>query len=136
MPRIESLHSSYTDLYANLCPLLPSEQTAVCLVCGTVLNAGGKGECTKHAMECGAGCGLFFLLQECVGLIFHEKKAAYVHSPYVDSHGETPQFRGRPLNLDLERYEILQEMRCSHSVRQKVMAERANSRQVIIANFY
>lgn len=136
MPRIESLPTSYTDLYANLCSLLPSEQTAVCLVCGTVLNAGGKGECTKHAMECGAGCGLFFLLQECVGLILHEKKAAYVHSPYVDSHGETPQFRGRPLNLDLERYEILQEMWCSHSIRQKVMAERANARQVIIANFY
>lgn len=137
VPRIERLPTSYTDLYAQLSSLLPdSEQTAVCLVCGAVLNAGGKGECTKHATCCGAGCGLFFLLQECVGLIMHGKKAAYVHSPYVDSHGETPQFRGRPLNLDLDRYDILQEMWSSHSIRQKVMTERANARQVIIAGFY
>jgi hypothetical protein len=136
-PRIKMLPSSYTDLYAQLSSLLPeSEQTAVCLVCGTVLNAGGKGACTKHAMCCGAGCGLFFLLQECVGLIMHGKKAAYVHSPYVDAHGETPQFRGRPLNLDMDRYDILREMWTSHSIRQKVMAERAVARQVIIAGYY
>jgi hypothetical protein len=136
-PRIKMLPSSYTDLYAQLSSLLPeSEQTAVCLVCGTVLNAGGKGECTKHALCCGAGCGLFFLLQECVGLIMHGKKAAYVHSPYVDAHGETPQFRGRPLNLDMDRYDILQEMWTSHAIRQKVMAERAVARQVIIAGYY
>jgi len=136
-PRIKSLPVSYTDLYAQLGVLIPdSDQTAVCLVCGTVLNAAGKGECTKHAIKCGSGCGLFFLLQECVGLILHGKKAAYVHSPYVDSHGETPQYRGRPLNLDMGRYEILYEMWAGHAIREKVMAERAISRQVIIANFY
>jgi hypothetical protein len=135
--RISNLPVSYTDLYAQLGVLIPeSDQTAVCLICGTVLNAAGKGECTKHAVKCGSGCGLFFLLQECVGLILHGKKAAYVHSPYVDSHGETPQYRGRPLNLDMGRYEILYEMWAGHSIRERVMSERANSRQVIIANFY
>ena len=100
------------------------------------MNAGGKGECTKHAFKCGGGSGIFFLLQECVSLIFHNKKAAHVHSPYVDSHGETPQYRGRPLNLDIDRYDILHELWSGHLVRQKVMSERANSRQVIISDFY
>ncbi|CAN0161036.1 unnamed protein product [Ectocarpus sp. 4 AP-2014] len=41
---------------------------AVCLVCGQVLAAGAKGmghvgECTLHARECGAGVGVFFLVQ-------------------------------------------------------------------------
>ncbi|CAN0345221.1 unnamed protein product [Ectocarpus fasciculatus] len=41
---------------------------AVCLVCGQVLVAGAKGmghvgECTLHARECGAGVGVFFLVQ-------------------------------------------------------------------------
>jgi hypothetical protein len=136
-PRVPALPTSYTDLYAELVALLPDcEQIAVCLVCGEVLNAGGKGECTKHSYRCGGGAGLFFLLQECSGLILHKSKAAYIHSPYVDSHGETPQFRGRPLNLDLVRYEHLRELWMGHAIRQTVVAERGSSRQVILPDFY
>jgi hypothetical protein len=136
-PRIAMIPTSYTDLYAELGRLLPdSEQTAVCLICGEVLNAGGKGECTKHSFKCGAGTGLFFLLQECAGLIMHNAKAAYIHSPYVDSHGETPQYRGRPLNLDMERYDHLREVWSGHAVRQQVLAERASSRQIIVQDYY
>lgn len=136
-PRISRLPTSYTDLYAELSRLLPeSEQTAVCLICGEVLNAAGKGECTKHSYKCGAGTGLFFLLQECVGLIMHNGKAAYIHSPYVDSHGETPQYRGRPLNLDLDRYAHLHEVWSGHAIRQQVLTERAGSKQIIVLDFY
>ena len=68
-PRIDVLPSSYTDLYARLGSLCPDfEQTGLCMVCGSVLNAAGKGECTKHAQKCGGGAGIFFLLQECTGL--------------------------------------------------------------------
>jgi Proteolysis_6 C-terminal len=136
-PRLAVIPTSYTDLYAELGQLLPdSEQTAVCLVCGEVLNAGGKGECTRHSYKCGAGTGMFFLLQECGGLIMHNGKAAYIHSPYVDSHGETPQYRGRPLNLDLDRFDHLHEVWSGHSVRQQVLAERGSSRQIIVPDFY
>jgi hypothetical protein len=134
---VTAMPTSYTDLYAELGRLLPDcEQTAVCLVCGQVLNAGGKGECTRHAAQCGAGAGLFFLLQECSGLLLHKSKAAYLHSPYVDSHGETPQYRGRPLNLDVARYEHLREVWYGHAVRQQVVAERGSARQVILPDFY
>jgi hypothetical protein len=136
-PRVAMIPTSYTDLYAELGQLLPdSEQTAVCLICGEVLNAGGKGECTRHSYKCGAGAGMFFLLQECAGLIMHGGKAAYIHSPYVDSHGETPQYRGRPLNLDLGRYDHLREVWSGHAVRQQVLAERGSSRQIIVPDFY
>lgn len=136
-PRVAVIPTSYTDLYAELGALLPDcEQTAVCLICGEVLNAGGKSECTRHSYKCGAGTGLFFLLQECSGLIMHKGKAAYIHSPYVDSHGETPQYRGRPLNLDLARYDHLREVWSGHGVRQQVLAERGSSRQVIVPDFY
>ena len=136
-PRVTVIPTSYTDLYAELGQLLPdSEQTAVCLICGEVLNAGGKSECTRHSYKCGAGTGMFFLLQECAGLIMHNGKAAYIHSPYVDSHGETPQYRGRPLNLDLARYDHLHEVWSGHAVRQQVLAERGSSRQVIVPDFY
>lgn len=136
-PRVAVIPTSYTDLYAELGALLPDcEQTAVCLICGEVLDAGGKSECTRHSYKCGAGAGLFFLLQECSGLIMHKGKAAYIHSPYVDSHGETPQYRGRPLNLDLARYDHLREVWSGHSVRQQVLAERGSSRQVIVPDFY
>lgn len=136
-PRVLVIPTSYTDLYAELGALMPDcEQTAVCLVCGEVLNAGGKGECTRHSYKCGAGAGMFFLLQECSGLIMHKSKAAYIHSPYVDSHGETPQYRGRPLNLDLDRYDHLREVWFGHGVRQQVVAERVSSRQVIMPDFY
>lgn len=136
-PRVLRIPTSYTDLYAELGTLMPDcEQTAVCLICGEVLNAGGRGECTKHSYKCGAGAGMFFLLQECSGLIMHKRNAAYIHSPYVDSHGETPQYRGRPLNLDLDRYELLREVWFSHGVRQKVVAERVSARQVILNDFY
>lgn len=136
-PRVAMIPTSYTDLYAELGQLLPdSEQTAVCFICGEVLDAGGKGECTRHSFKCGAGTGMFFLLQECAGLIMHNSKAAYIHSPYVDSHGETPQYRGRPLNLDLVRYDHLHEVWSGHAVRQQVLAERGSSRQIILPDFY
>lgn len=136
-PRINTIPSSYTDLYAELGLLLPdTEQTAVCLICGEVLNAGGKGECTKHSYKCGAGAGMFFLLQECTGLIMHNGKAAYIYSPYVDSHGETPQYRGRPLNLDMDRYDLLHEVWSGHRIRQQVLSERGKSRQIIVPDFY
>lgn len=136
-PKVAALPTSYTDLYAELGSILPDcEQTAVCLICGEVLDAGGKGECTRHSYRCGAGAGMFFLLQECSGLIMHKSKAAYIHSPYVDSHGETPQYRGRPLNLDLDRYDHLGEIWFGHGVRQQVVAERGSSRQVILPDFY
>ncbi len=139
MKCIESLPTSYTDLYATLSSMMPeSELTAVCFVCGEVLNAGGKGECTKHASKCGGGSGIFFLLQECICLAVHKDNAVYVTSPYVDSHGETPQYRGRPLNMEKSRYDFLYGLWSGHLLRAYVIAERSKipRHRLIANNFY
>jgi hypothetical protein len=138
LPRLDAVPLSYTDLYARVSELLPfCDQCAFCFLCGQVLNAGGVGECTKHANICGGGVGIFFLLQECVSLIMYREKAAYFHCPYVDSHGETHMSRGRPLNIDLERYETLRGLNCGHLLRQQVISERSKStRHTIISNYY
>ncbi len=92
-----------------------------------ILDAEGKGECTKHASECGGGCGIFFLVQKCTTIFIHKDKAAFVMSPYVDSHGEVSHYRGRPLFLDKSRYHSLHEFWSSHLIREKVVSERFNS---------
>ena len=121
--------------------LLSNSKTSCCLFLSMLLltlcrlNI-GKGQCTKHALKCGGGCGIFFLLQECKTLIIHNKRAAYVHSPFVDTHGETGEYRGKPLNLNIDRYSVLQELWFGHLVRQKVISERETSRQFILNNYY
>lgn len=102
------------------------------------MNAEGKGECTKHASECGAGCGIFFLVQKCVTILIHKEKAVFSMSPYVDNHGETPHYRGRPLYLDKARYDSLHEFWSAHLTREKVVSERSNVAiyNLIPNNFY
>ncbi len=46
-------------------------------------------------------------------------------SPYIDSHGETPRYRGRPLFLDKSRYNSLHEFWSAHLTREKVISERS-----------
>ena len=86
----------------------------------------GKKECTIHAAVCGGGCGIFFFLQQSFVAIVKNHDVAIIKGPYVDSHGETPHYRGRPLFLDMSRYENLHELWASHTVRQRVVYERSN----------
>ena len=136
LPHLHYLPKSYTDLYSKVSRMNDTDQTAVCLVTGRVLNAAGEGICHKHAERFCGGAGIFFLVQECQSLIIHGNKAAYVHSPYVDFYGETPHYRGRPLNLDADRLEILHGLWSGHLIRERVAAERASTRQVIIPEYY
>ena len=90
---------------------------ALCLLCGQVENADGKGACTAHAARCGLGTGAFFLLQECLVVLMHGPRACYLASPYVDDHGERHgQFRGRPLYLDQTRLQLLRDLTAHHEV--------------------
>ncbi|CAN0327572.1 unnamed protein product, partial [Ectocarpus sp. 8 AP-2014] len=100
---------------------------AVCLVCGQVFAAGAKGmghvgECTLHARECGAGVGVFFLVQRCVVLLIRDSRGAYYPSIYLDDHGEEDAQlrRGRPLFLNKHRYDSLKQLYLRHKVAQEV----------------
>jgi hypothetical protein len=58
-----SLPEAYTKLHGQLCAQCDYEYPALCLMCGAVLDAGGKGQCTAHVRACGADSGVMFLLQ-------------------------------------------------------------------------
>jgi hypothetical protein len=126
------LPPSYTDLHCDLVQQLSDTlsssgqaasdkgevRPALCLLCGAVLDANGRGQCTAHAAACGHGSGVFFLLQECVVVLLHGTRAAYLPAPYVDRHGEKHgQFRGRPLHLDPHRLHLLRSLVALHEVR-------------------
>jgi hypothetical protein len=90
---------------------------ALCLLCGQVLDADGKGKCTRHAASCGLGVGCFILLQECMVLLLHGQRASYRPSPYVDDHGERHgQMRGRPLHQDAGRLRLMRSIVAQHEV--------------------
>lgn len=111
LPRILYLPKSYTNLYAELSEMRPTSE-----VCRKVLDAGGKGQCTENAFVCGAGAGIFSLLQECVGIIIHGQKSAHIHSPYVDHYGEASQYIGRPLNLGMNHYCLMKGLWTGHLI--------------------
>lgn len=90
-----------------------------------VLSADGKSECANHTLTCGLGCGIFFLVQRCSVLIIHRDKQMIIPGPYVDSHGETPHYRGRPLHLIKARYDDLHALWSEHAIRAKVIGERS-----------
>ncbi|CAN0349364.1 unnamed protein product [Discosporangium mesarthrocarpum] len=131
------LPHAYTELYADVASRAGTEIPAVCLVCGEVLNAHGNGECTRHAEACGCGVGIVFLLQECLVLLIHGKRAAYFTSPYVDAYGERHRnHRARPLFLDQRRYGVIRGLWVKHLVAHEVVQSRSTSRQVIINEYY
>lgn len=65
------LPDAYTELHLDLMTKMtnsevPTEKElrpALCLLCGEVMDADGKGRCTEHVKACGLGTGIFFLLQ-------------------------------------------------------------------------
>jgi len=136
-PELIPLPKAYTELHTELTSRITSEHPAICLVCGEVLCAEGKGACTRHAVGCGAGIGIFFLLQECSLLFVHGPRACYFASPYVDAYGERHgQFRGRPLFLYPARIEVVRRLWATHAIADQVVQSRSTSRQIIRNSYY
>lgn len=132
--RLTSMPVNYTDLFV----LLPDHEgsTAVCLNCGACIDAKGKGLCGKHVVECGAGCGIFFLVQQCKVIAMSEQRAIYLPGIFVDENHETPQFKGRPLRLDIGRMMELKNMYATHRIREKVSGDRGMLASIIRLGYY
>jgi hypothetical protein len=60
-----NLPSDYSRLHSMVLSKCPFDYPALCLVCGTILNAAGKGQCLAHINSCSCGIGAFFLIQVC-----------------------------------------------------------------------
>lgn len=117
------------------CNKVPMEP-GICLLCGTLVCAGNEccldeskiGECTQHAIQCGAGCAPFLLVKQCLVFIIRHGAGCRHQTLYLDAYGEEDPYlkRGRPLMLNAERYARLQQLWCSHRLHAEVA--RANHR--------
>ncbi|CAI5746124.1 unnamed protein product [Peronospora destructor] len=152
--RLVKLAHSYTDLHSEVLGKSKCKQTwktvenpAICLVCEQVLCAGteccrrrsdGMGACTHHAMTCGAGVGLFFLMRSSSVLLVFGPRSSYFGSPYLDMFGEEDinVRRGRPLYLNAKRMKALQALYANHQLANEVARNRRTSDQYIRNNYY
>lgn len=96
------------------------------------------GECTLHARSCGAGLGVFFLVQQCQVLLVRGSRGTYSPSLYLDSSGEVNEQRGqnRPLFLSSKRYKKLEELYVTHQVGKEIVRKRASAETVIRMNWF
>jgi len=119
-------------LHAKPCAncLEPPPETALCLVCGTILCAGflckrsmpgttpGEAACSGHAKLCGSGSGLFYMVHEGRVMLVDAGQASYFPSIYLDEHGEEDHKlrRGQPLYLNTKRQAELYHLWLTHGV--------------------
>ncbi|GLE03517.1 hypothetical protein PINS_up012419 [Pythium insidiosum] len=152
--RLVRLAPLYTDLHSEVlarsrCPLTGKivENPAICMVCEQVLCAGtdccrrasdGMGACTAHAIACGHGVGLFFLMRSSSVLLVFGPRSSYFGSPYLDMFGEEDinLRRGRPLYLNGKRMKTLLRLYANHQLANEVARNRRTSDQYIRNNYY
>eukprot|EP00850_Spirogloea_muscicola_P017096 SM000143S00761 [mRNA] locus=s143:215929:225527:- [translate_table: standard] len=134
--RLLSLPHLFHDLFQRYvkdkcltCKTVP-EHPALCLVCGRLCCAmlvrsqrpccsrDGRGECQQHAQSCGGGTCVFLLIRSTSVVLLRGQRSSVWPSPYLDVHGEEDENlrRGKPLYLNLERYEALTAMVASHGL--------------------
>ncbi|KAJ1282601.1 hypothetical protein BS78_03G065000 [Paspalum vaginatum] len=104
------------------CGSVPDEP-ALCLLCGKLCSPSWKpccraGKCLNHALQCGAGVGIFLLVRKTTILLQRSARLAFWPSPYLDAFGEEDHemHRGKPLYLSQERYAALTYLVASHSL--------------------
>lgn len=62
-PSLLSLPHAYSQFHAQVTALTDYGHPGICMRCGAVLDAEGKGLCCAHVGKCGFGTGIVFLLQ-------------------------------------------------------------------------
>ena len=164
--RLVALPDLYTDLYkrTKFCegpsPLAQTtlDDPALCLLCGAVLNAANRrdgsnkrevagiadaGECTLHARRCGAGIGVFLLVQRCCVLIMRNQRACFAPSltPYVDRNGERADHSGltqpyKQLYFNARRYRRLEELYFRHELAREIVRQRIHEEKIIRSWWY
>jgi len=122
--RYDQIFRFYRSAHCQQCDAVPKEP-AVCLVCGRICCfkssscciQDGRRECTSHALDCGAGTGIYLAMNSSVVVLIRGARVALWGSVYLDSHGEEDRDlkRGRPLFLSRDRYELLQRQWLMHA---------------------
>ena len=101
--------------------------------------SGEPGECTLHARICGAGIGIFYVIQSCRCILIRSSRSCYFPSLYADEDGEMDtnvKHHSRPLYLYRERYLKLNEMYIKHQIAGEVVRKRSSEDSVIREYWY
>uniref|UniRef100_A0A670HUU3 E3 ubiquitin-protein ligase n=1 Tax=Podarcis muralis TaxID=64176 RepID=A0A670HUU3_PODMU len=130
LPRLLQLPENYNTIFqyyhrksCSVCSKVPKDP-AVCLVCGTFVCLKGLCckqqsycECVLHSQNCGAGTGIFLLINASVIIIIRGHRFCLWGSVYLDAHGEEDRDlrRGKPLYICKERYKVLEQQWVSHT---------------------
>uniref|UniRef100_A0A8C5ULR0 E3 ubiquitin-protein ligase n=1 Tax=Malurus cyaneus samueli TaxID=2593467 RepID=A0A8C5ULR0_9PASS len=130
LPRLLQLPENYNTIFqyyhrktCSVCTKVPKDP-AVCLVCGTFVCLKGLCckqqsycECVLHSQNCGAGTGIFLLINASVIIIIRGHRFCLWGSVYLDAHGEEDRDlrRGKPLYICKERYKVLEQQWVSHT---------------------
>lgn len=147
-----SLPDDYSDLINGVssftCPNNDRDDTrnpTMCMACGHMLcsmtyccqktldDSAMVGACTYHALNCGAGVGLFLRIRDCEILLLGMNKGCFMSAPYLDEYGETDQGlrRGNPLHLCKERLNKLHLMWLSHGLHEDIARSTETSNSLI-----
>ncbi|XP_069053181.1 E3 ubiquitin-protein ligase ubr3 isoform X3 [Lepisosteus oculatus] len=129
-PHLLHLPENYNTIFqyyhrkaCSVCNKVPKDP-ALCLVCGTFVCLKGLCckqqsycECVLHSQHCGAGTGIFLLINASVIIIIRGHRFCLWGSVYLDAHGEEDRDlrRGKPLYLCEERYRVLEQQWVSHT---------------------
>ncbi|KFD58401.1 hypothetical protein M513_00627 [Trichuris suis] len=124
LPRIyDVFFQKYHDFPCVNCKQSPVE-ALVCLACGLLVcfrdhccRENNRTEAEAHALECGAGTGVFLAVNTSFVIITRERRCCEWGSIYLDSHGEEDRGlgRGKPLIRSDDRLSLLQRQWLSHS---------------------
>ncbi|ERE72018.1 E3 ubiquitin-protein ligase [Cricetulus griseus] len=130
LPHLLQLPENYNTIFqyyhrktCSVCTKVPKDP-AVCLVCGTFVCLKGLCckqqsycECVLHSQNCGAGTGIFLLINASVIIIIRGHRFCLWGSVYLDAHGEEDRDlrRGKPLYICEERYKVLEQQWISHT---------------------
>uniref|UniRef100_H9GNT1 E3 ubiquitin-protein ligase n=1 Tax=Anolis carolinensis TaxID=28377 RepID=H9GNT1_ANOCA len=130
LPHLLQLPENYNTIFqyyhrksCSVCSKVPKDP-AICLVCGTFVCLKGLCckqqsycECVLHSQNCGAGTGIFLLINASVIIIIRGHRFCLWGSVYLDAHGEEDRDlrRGKPLYICKERYNVLEQQWVSHT---------------------
>ncbi|XP_071977866.1 E3 ubiquitin-protein ligase UBR3 isoform X1 [Engystomops pustulosus] len=130
LPRLLQLPEIYNTIFqyyhrkaCGVCSKVPKDP-ALCLVCGTFVCLKGLCckqqnfcECVLHSQNCGAGTGIFLLINASVIIIIRGHRFCLWGSVYLDAHGEEDRElrRGKPLYICKERYNVLEQQWLTHT---------------------
>ena len=93
-------------------------------------------------MTCGAGIGVFFIVQSCYVLLMRGSRTSYHATIYLDEHNESNADsllgygHNKPMFLSKSRYQKIKELYLNHRIAKEITRKRISADNVIRQYWY